>query len=166
MKHGFTLIELLLVVALLGILSIALGPAVQESVKGYDMVWTRRQVVAQARAGMDRMIKEIQLIPSSPNINVTQTTDFTFRYPGSTQVRYYLSGTNVTRNNYKLMEHVSSLAFTYYDEDSIPTTISNRVRSVGIQITIDPETIIPDFTLRTRVFVRNTGNNYTGYDIE
>lgn len=167
MKKGFTLIEMLLVVALLGVLAIGLGSAVQESVKGYDMVWTRRQLVAQARAGMDRMIREIQLIPASSSvINVSSSDQFIFRYPSSTQIRFSLSGTNLRRNNYALIEHVQNLTFTYYDENGNTTNTAGNVRSVAVQFTLDPATVIPDYTLRTRTFLRNAGNYYSGYDIQ
>lgn len=167
MKHGFTLVELVLVIALLGVLSIVLGPSIQESVQGYDMVWTRRQVIAQARAGMDRMTAEIQLIPGSSSIvNIGSSTSFTFRYPSSYQIRYRLNGGYIQRNSYNLIEHVSALSFIYYNEDGNTTSNPNQVRSVGIQFTIDPQTVIPTYTLRTRVFLRNTGNEITGFDVQ
>ncbi len=163
-QKGFTLVELVLVIALLGILGAVLGPGLSSAIKGFDTVWSRKQTLAQARAAMDRMVREIRLIQSSADVvNVSTSTSFQFEYPDGTAITYDLNSTNLRRNTDTLASNVTSLSFSYYNEQGNTTATASAVRSVGIQLGMDVPGDHGTLTLRTRTFLRNTGNNYAAY---
>lgn len=161
-KRGFTLVEFALTIAILGVVGVFMAPAINNAVKDYNLVWNRRVLVNEAREGMERMTREIRLIPGSPQITSIGATSFVFQYPTGTTITYSLSGGNLLRNSDVLVANVSSLTFTYYNEDSGTASTTATVRSVGIQFT-SGTAATGNFTLRTRAFLTNTGNDYDNY---
>lgn len=162
-KRGFTLVELVLVLGLLGVMIGVLAPWLINSVRSYDLITTRRTMLGQVRAGFDRMIREVRLIPGQSQIIATSATSFQFQYPTGTSITYSLSGTNLMRNSDVLIPNVTSLSFTYYDQSGNTTTTPANVRSVTMQVTATTTSSATPYTVRTRVFIRNTGNYYANY---
>lgn len=159
-KRGFTLVELVLVIAILGITAGTLGSWMINSMTAYDRVTTRRGMLAQVRTGFERMMLEILLIPGRAQIITTTASSFTFQYPTGTNITYSLSGTNLLRNSDVAVQNVTALSFTYYDESGAQTTTPASVRSVRAQISATAGTSTQPYTVRTRVFIRSTGNYY------
>lgn len=161
MKRGFTVLELVLVVALLGIEAFMLGPPLAVAVKEYALVSSRRQVLAEARSAMDRMVKEIRLIPSSGAvISVASATNFQFQYPLGTLITYSLNGTTLERNGAALASNVGTLEFKYYDSIMAETLNPGSVRFVRIRLTINAPSNSGTLPLETAVFLRSTGVEY------
>lgn len=158
MMRGFTAVELVLSIAILGVLGLALGPGLSNAVQSYSLISTRRMGVAETRAAMERMAREIRLIPGRSQVSLITSSSFQFQYPTGTSITYSLSGTNLMRNSDVLLANVSALTFTGYTETGGTTTNESGIRSIGITIT----TTMP-YTLRTRVFLPNTGNYYQGF---
>lgn len=158
MMRGFTAVELVLSIAILGVLGLALGPGLSNAVQSYGLISTRRMGVAETRAAMERIVREIRLIPGRSQVSQITASSFRFEYPAGTSIMYSLSGTNLMRNSNVLLANVSVLTFTGYTETGGTTTNENNIRSVEITIT----TMMP-YTLRTRVFLPNTGNYYEGF---
>lgn len=156
--RAFTMVEMVLSIAILGILGVALGPGIATSIQSYHLVSNRRLGVAEARAGIERMVREIRLIPGRTQVVQMTNTSFQFEYPAGTAITYSLSGTNLLRNSDILMANVSALSFAYYDQAGVVTATPANVRSVEISFT----TTAP-YTLRTRIFLVNTGNYYGGF---
>ena len=154
MTKAFTLLELLLVIAMVTILGMVLGPILGNAIQSSGLVSFRGQSLSEARNAMNRMVNEIRLIPSTSVLANIGATQLQFQYPAGTSITYSLSDTNLLRNSDILLGNVSSLAFTYYDALGATTATPANVRSIGIQFTTTA------LTLRTRVFVRNTGNDY------
>jgi prepilin-type N-terminal cleavage/methylation domain-containing protein len=161
-RRGFTIVEFALTIAILGVAALLVAPSVSSAIKDYNLVWSRRLVVNEAREGLDRMVREIRLVPGSAQITTVSATSLVFQYPTGTPISYSLSGGNLLRNSDILVSNVSSLAFTYYDEVGAATSVASAVRSVGIQLTAGNATT-GTMTLRTRVFLTNTGNDYAHY---
>lgn len=161
--QGFTLLEMVLTLAILGVVGMILAPGLKSVIDGYAMVSFRRHAAVEANAGLGRMVREITLIPGSPQINTIGAQQFTFEYPISTTITYSLNAGDLVRNSDILVENVSALAFTYYDESGTSTAIAADVRSVGILFTVDIAGDVPDLTLRTRVFLLNAGNEYVDF---
>lgn len=164
MKRGFTTIELVLVVALLGLEAFMLGPPLAVAVKEYALVSSRRQLLAEARAAMDRMVKEVRLIPSSAAVlDVSSATAFEFEYPLGTSITYALDGTDLERGGVVLASNVGLLEFKYYDSAGAETLVEAAVREVQIRLTLNDPFNSGTMPLSTRVFLRNTGNEYNDY---
>lgn len=109
------------------------------------------------------MVREIRLIPGQAQVTTTTASSFTFQYPTGTSITYSRTGTNVMRNSDILMNNVTALAFTYYDQAGNTTTTAANVRSVRIQLTATTADGTSSLTVRTRVFIRNTGNYYLNF---
>ena len=120
-------------------------------------------MLTQVSTGFERMMLEIVLIPGQSQITTTSASSFTFQYPAGTSITYSLSGTNLMRNSDILIENITSLAFTYYDQAGNATTTPASVRSVQVQLSAITDTSTQPYTIRTRVFIRNTGNNYASF---
>lgn len=157
---AFTLLEILLVSAMIIIFGMVVGPILGNAVQSTTITSSRRQVLAETRAGMDRMVKEISLIPTTNVLGNIGASSFQFQYPLGTSITYSLSGTNLLRNSDILIGHVTSLTFTYYGESGSTTETAANVRSIGIDVlTLSIDDNSP-LRLRTQVFLRNTGYNY------
>lgn len=164
MKRGFTLIELVLVVALLGLEAFMLGPPLMVAVKEYALVSVRRQSLAEARTAMERMAKEIALIPSSAAvISVDSATSFQFQYPLGTNITYALDGTDLERNGAALASNVGLLEFKYYNAADAETVNEAAARWVQIRMTINVPFSGGTLPLTTSVFLRNTGDEYNNF---
>ena len=161
--HGFTLIELVLSLALVGVLGAVITYGLPAAVQSYDLIWARRAVLTESRSGMARMTKEIRLIPSSSQIISIGAANFQFEYPAATTITYSLSGGNLFRNSDILIKNISTLTFSYYDETGSTTSTPANVREIGIAFTADSPGNISSYSLKTRVFLRNTGNDYANY---
>lgn len=161
---GLTLIELAVVGALIGILASAVTPHFVSTMDAYDLIRQRRQALTMARAGIERMVKEIRLIDSTADINIVQAQNFEFEYPTATVIAYSLSGNQILRNSNVLIDNATALTFTYYDSSGATTNGAGSVRRVRINLTVTlPGT--PALTLRTDVFPRNTGQKYANFEV-
>lgn len=164
--RGFTLVELVLVISLLGILGLVLGPGLMETVRSYELVRSRRVVLAQAHSALERMTREIRLIPSQGAVLTSAGTQFSFQYPAGTTITYGLSGTVLQRNGINLLPNVSSISFIYYTESGMATVTPSAVRRVRVNLTLDPPGSTGTLNMQTGVFLRNTGNHYSAYDLQ
>lgn len=161
MRKGFTMVELVLVIGILGMQALILGPPIMKSVEEYNLVGARRQTLAEARSAIDRMVKEIRLIPSSAAIvNISSATQFQFQYPLGTNITYALSGTTLQRNGATLATGATLLEFKYYDVNGNETATAASVRTIQIRLTLAAPSSQGSVPLTTTVFLRNLGNDY------
>ncbi len=158
--RAFTLLELLLTVTMLMILGGVVGPILGNVVKSTTFVWARGDALAQARIAIERLVMELRLVPSTSQLTTIAGSNLVFQYPTGTSLQYWLSGTDFKRNSDVLVGNVTALSFSYFDQQGNTTSTIANVRSVGIQLSVLPPSSGTALTLRTRVFLRNTGNNY------
>lgn len=164
MRRGFTMVELVLVIAILGIQALMLGPPIMKAVQQYDLVWSRRQTLGEARSAMDRMVKEIRLIPSSAAIiDISSPTQFQFQYPAGNTITYALSGTTLLRNGATQASNVGTLNFNYYDAAGVATITRTAVRTIQIKLTLNAPSNHGTVPLTTTVFLRNLGTDYGNF---
>ena len=162
--NGFTLVETVLVIALLGVLAFALGPALGESFKSYDLIQSRRIVLMEARSAFERMVREIRLIESASDVlDVSSSTHFQFEYPNNTTILYTLNGTNLLRNGEILASPVNSISFNYYDSAGNITSTAANVRRINIQASFDAPGGKSGITLQSSIFLRNLGGDFSGF---
>jgi prepilin-type N-terminal cleavage/methylation domain-containing protein len=162
-KRGFTMVEMVMVIAILGILVGTLSPWLIESAQSFNLISNRKSMLGQMRAGFDRMVAEIRLIPGQSQIIATSANSFQFQYPTGTSITYSLSGGNLMRNSDILMNNVTALSFTYYDQAGSATTTPASVRSVMMSLTATAPNTSSSLTVQTRLFLRNTGNYYANF---
>lgn len=161
MKRGFTVVELVLVIGILGMQALILGPPIMKAVEEYNLVGARRQTLAEARSAIDRMVKEIRLIPSAAVIvNLRSSTQFQFQYPLGTTITYALVGTTLQRNGVIMATGVNLLEFKYYDVNGNETFLANSLRTIQVRLTLAAPSSQGTVPLTTTVFLRNLGNDY------
>ncbi len=160
---GFTAVELLVTIVILGIVGVALAPGLGTAVQQYYIVLNSRQIVSAMSAGVDRIAREIRLIPGSAQISNIAASNFQFQYPTGTNITYSLSGTNLLRNSDVLIPNVTSLTFTYYDQTGAVTSVIANVRSVRFQVTATAPASTQGVTIQTQIFMSNTGNDYENF---
>lgn len=138
-KHiaGFSLIEFTLVITLLGILAVVSGPLLYHAFQG---ALTRMQMTSldgQARFAMARMTRELRSMRNKdvPGFSAN-ANDITFESVSGTNITYSLAGTSLMRNSWPLAKDVSSLSFTYYDEDGAVTTTPANIRYIKVSFTM------------------------------
>ncbi len=158
--RAFTLLELLLTIVMLMILGGVVGPILGNIVSISTFVWARGDSLAEARIAIERLVMELRLVPSISQLTTIASSNLMFQYPAGTSLQYWLSGTDFKRNSDVLSSNVSALTFSYFDEQGNTTSTLANVRSIGIQISVSPSSGGAAMTLRTRVFLRNTGHNY------
>lgn len=165
-RKGFSLIELIMVIAVVGIISVAVAPIF---FGGFQAFFTSRNLAgmnAQAELAMDRMAREIR--GADPSLDLDPTTlptasQFKFHlYNGTTQavwVTYSLSGTNLMRNTDTLATSISNLAFAYYKSDGTtltPPLTSAQAQTIWlVRVTVGSTSGSLNESLRTTIFLRS-----------
>lgn len=162
-SKAFSLLELLLVITMLLILGMVLGPIFGNITLSSSRILSRREALAESRISMDRMVNEIRLIPGTNVLANIGVNNLQFQYPTGTSITYSLSGASLLRNSDILAGNVNALTFSYYDELGNTTAAATNVRSIGIQLVILSPGDNSTLTLRSRVFLRNTGHDYGNF---
>ncbi len=185
-KKGFTLIELMIAIAIFGILSVAVIRVYTGFTRAYTTQEVAAGVQQSLRAAIDIMVHDIWLAgldtnPSdsvafgitdatsnrirftsdrdgSMTLDASQFEEITYEWTGNTldQILYETIGGGGTRQS--LVNNVTALTFTYFDQNNNPTATLNAIRSVGIRMTIQEvagrEGLVAR-SLSTRVRCRN-----------
>ncbi len=121
---GYSLIELIMTLVLLGILT-WVGIAVMLSgTDAYIFFNQRKDILSDARLGLDRMSREIRMIKDTTSIITANQETFSFIDTSDTAITFTLSSGVVNRIangvTNSLLGNVNSLTFTYYDSSDNP----------------------------------------------
>ncbi len=147
---GFTLIELIMTIVIGAIISIIVGPIFVQGINSYFKSRDITDINAQGKPAMERMVREIRGIANpATDISTMTASQLTFTLDGSS-ISYTLSGNQLRRNSNPLASNVSSLTFSYYQNNwTSTTTQASQVWRVQIQFQLSSQ------TFRTSVFLRN-----------
>jgi prepilin-type N-terminal cleavage/methylation domain-containing protein len=163
-QKGFSLIEMMVVVAILGIIVLALVTFFTGGVKSWVSGQSQLKAQREARQAIDRMVREIRegknIINVLPDISDADTIVVFIPDLGSKpayKATYDLSGTTVQRNTNPLIDNVQSLVFTYFDSSGNLVASGNASKvHIDFQVDVDKDGN-PDITLNTDVNLRNYG---------
>ena len=161
MRKSATIIEIMATVIILAIIA---GISVHPLMKFYDLWWyntSHMQLLWGARGAMYDMTKNIRMINGEVYTATASTFEFDIEDAGGSTVRvvYQLSGGVLYKNANELMDDVSSLTFTYYDEDGnvigSPAVSPNEtdIREVEVEMTVATDRESLD--IATMVLCRN-----------
>lgn len=186
-KKGFTLIELMIAIAIFGILSVAVIKVYTGFTRAYTTQEVAAGVQQSLRAAIDIMVHDIWLAgldtnPSdsvafgitdatsnrirftsdrdgSMTLDASQFEEITYAWTGiGNPLNQILYETIGGANTQPLVNNVTALTFTYFDQNNNTTAILNDIRSVGIRMTIQEaagrEGLVTR-SLSTRVRCRN-----------
>lgn len=178
---GFILVELLVALAVVGLVLTATVSLLQQGQQGYLLGVAGLEAQQSARVGLQRMAREIRNAGFDPvgagfppvvdptAASLTLQNDLNgngmIDARGET-ITYLLRGATLRRNAgggaQPIIEGVQALTFTYLDADGVPTAVTERIRTVGIALTVGPDPTLVRWpantlavTLRTQVRVRN-----------
>ena len=166
-----TLIELIMVIVVVGVLTAGLSFGVREVVNLWNFLVFRDEIVSQGRIALMRMGREIRQICSREAFEPIQAAEAArFRFDimdldgdgnDDTVEFYHNAGNNELRRIFNdnpaagniLATNVSSLNFTYYDQNNSPTTVPSSVYRIVISLALSSGSNI--LTLRSQIYPRN-----------
>ncbi|MFA6349457.1 MAG: type II secretion system protein [Candidatus Omnitrophota bacterium] len=116
--RGFTLIELVMVMVLVGILAGIGVPMLMQTVDAWSFnSQFQDNSVFSAIVAMNRMSREIRRLKDDASVTAATASQFSFDDINSNAITFDLSGNTLMRNTDGLSDYVSSLSFTYYDDN-------------------------------------------------
>lgn len=176
---GVTLVELMIALVLSMLVMAAVYMAYQTQHKSSYMEYKVITMQQDLRAAINMMERDIRMAGCNPAMTSTagimasgstSTTIFVsmdLNGDGDTadtdeQVTYSLNGTDLMRNSNVIAENVTTLGFTYLDDNNnIVSPSSGNVKSVIVKIVTRSDQVDPDTgnyltrTLTRRVYRRN-----------
>ena len=172
---GFALVELLVVLAVAGLVLLALTGLLQQGGQAYLDGTARLDAQQSARVALERLGRELRGAGIDPRgtgfpplVNPTPT-GFTIQNDlngdgvvagNPERITYSLTGRTLRRNAgggaQPLIDDVEALAFAYLDSEGRPARVPGQIRSVLIAITTGPEKPgTGGVTMTTQVRFRN-----------
>ncbi|MFH1654319.1 MAG: type II secretion system protein [Pseudomonadota bacterium] len=160
---GFTIVEMVLAIAVVGILAGLLGPVISSGVRQYALAVRQKAALAQARLAMERMGAEILLIPATASIDTWTASVVQFDLPTENNINYSLNGTNLERSGVVLASGISSLAFTYLNQDGNTAGSQADIRRIGFELVVGAGTGYGAVRVRNQIFPRPFSSAYAGF---
>lgn len=116
--------------------------AVSPWVKSYVFLNQKIKTYENARYGLDRMIRELQMVDPGDLGTTLTATRLDYTDASGTAAGFNLVSTQLRRAGSPLFDNVSSLTFRYYDatgtELATPVAVPANVRRIRISLTVDP----------------------------
>lgn len=154
--QGFTLMEMVIVIAVLGLIAVAIAPLLTE---GFNVFFTAQDLTtasAQGRLALATLQRDINEIRSPSDITQASATSLAFVLMGNSSVSYTLTstsnalsaitytynGTTLFRNGQILATSIGGFSLSYYasDGNNITALTSSSgldsIRYVGISLDI------------------------------
>jgi prepilin-type N-terminal cleavage/methylation domain-containing protein len=132
-QTGFTFIELIITTLIISVISLAITKLVSQIFNSYIVGNNINQLDTQALAGIERIVNDLRL---SSALTAITATSLTYVNQSGTSYTYQLSGSNLQRGSYTLIDSVSSVAFTYMDANGSVTATPALVDYVKIALTL------------------------------
>ena len=165
-NKGVTLLEMILVVAIIGVIFIAIVPFFYTINQSWGVAERKSALLQNARIGLDKINRELKEAKSI--VSVTTASDINGHLVYSDQsnnqkefLRYtdgtnYLLGYVENQVTYPLAGPLDSLIFTCYQADAVTQTINNsEIRNIKIEMILsDDQNKISPQTLSTYVSLR------------
>lgn len=158
-KKGFTIIEYIMVIALTGLIFLALSQVVLITMRSWDISLSGAELIGNTEVAFARLTREIRQIRNATSLTTANSSSITFTHASGTDITYQLVGNQLRRNLYTAMENVDSLLFEYLDENgsviAIPITspAETNVRMIRVTMTASPSS--QSVTVRSTVKLRN-----------
>ena len=166
LRKAVTLTELMIVVAIIGILFVAVQPYFYTLRKTWHLSDGRSDMLQNGRIGLDKMVKQFREATALTSITASAEAagHIVFRDKDDNQVEFkrYNDGVNNMLGFVQsdvtspLAGPIDSLKFTGYEEDGVTITTDDAdIRSIAIELVVaDPRGEISAMTLSSRVFIR------------
>lgn len=141
-KPGFTLIESIAAVMVMTIIFFVFAAYISAGFESWRFIGGQKGMVLEARAALNRLMREFKLINGSANITVFTTTEVRFKDVDNLTVDISQEGSYLCRgngiSNDSLLDHLQSpggLVLTYLDTNEAVTNIRDNIAVIRIKIT-------------------------------
>jgi len=125
-EEGVTLLELVIVLCIIGVLALAIAPAMHGIIRSYHMSTIVSESCQAARIGLNRMLNEIRMIPDSLDIVSASESSISFTDFDNNSVSFSRSGNTLLRNSYTLAENITGFMINYYDTSGTQVTTPTK----------------------------------------
>lgn len=145
---GFTLIELILVIIIIGAIAGIVSVTLRQGTDQFVEVTSRGDVMSRARYGLERMAREIRAAENN-SVSTWTSTALEFDRPDPVDpaivetVRFSWAGApsnpvvmTVDAASNDLVDDVTSLAFTYYEDDGSTPANPNKIVTIVVELTV------------------------------
>lgn len=161
--QGFTLVEMVLTIALVGILFAATSIILRQGLDSYENVQTRGTTLQDARYGMERVFKELLRVGDEAGNTVSgiSNNQVTFVNAVGDTTNFQWDGQNLVLGNDTqmtsniLLNNVTALAFTGYDQNNNATEVAASVRRIHVSLSVLPTGHETPIAFQTDIFLRN-----------
>ena len=116
---GYTLIELVTVMVIIGIIAAIGTPLLMETADAWSYASRfQNNAVLSAIVAQNRMSREIRRLKNDTSVTTATSSQFSFTDVNNNATTFNLSGNTLMRNSDGLLDNVTSLSFTYYDDNN------------------------------------------------
>lgn len=158
-KKGFTMVEYILVIALSGIIFLALSQVVIITIRSFDIVLSGSAIIGQTDTSYQRMMREIRQVRDRTSLVTAQSDDIRFTDMNGNDIEYRLSSGQILRNSAVAIDNATGLSIEYFDRDDNPigtplvSPQNTNVRNVRVTLTVTRST--QSLTIRSAVKLRD-----------
>lgn len=166
-QTGFTLIEAVVAIVVLGLLTVAAMPMLENALRAYQATNNSVAILGKLRYATERLARELREVRhngASYDLNMSATAPVFTRVDGATtRVVTVAQGGGAVTLSYDtpavnpapiLTDELGTLSFSYFDQDGVATASSVAVRSVEIYLALVRGGAT--YEQRTRVALRNS----------
>ncbi len=117
MTKGYTLVELVTVMVITGIVAAIGAPLLMKTADAWSY-GSRFQTnaVLSAMVAQSRMSREMRGLKNDASVTTANSSQFSFTDVNDNTITFNLSGDTLMRNSDGLLDDVTGLSFTYYDD--------------------------------------------------
>jgi prepilin-type N-terminal cleavage/methylation domain-containing protein len=158
-KKGFTMVEYILVIALSGIIFLALSQVVIITIRSFDIVLSGSAIIGQTDTSYQRMMREIRQTRDRTSLVTAGSGDIRFADINGNDIEYRLLSGQILRNSAVAIDNATAFSIEYFDRDGNPIGTplvapqNTNVRNVRVTLTITRST--QSLTIRSAVKLRN-----------
>lgn len=165
-QKGFTLLEAVVAIVILGLLTVAAMPMLENALRAYTATNNSVAILGKLRYATERMARELREVRhngASYDLNMSTTAPVFTRVDGATtRVVTIAQGGGAVTLNYDtpvvnpaptLTDELGTLTFSYFDQNGAATASNVNVRAVEIHLALVRAGATYD--QRTRVALRN-----------
>jgi prepilin-type N-terminal cleavage/methylation domain-containing protein len=145
--RGFTLIEVIITLVIAGVLATIGATLMSSGFRSYFLGRELAQDAAQGTLALERMTRDLRAVRSAADLTTIGASTITFVDVDGNTIGYALSAGSVTRSQnggtaQPLAANVSSLAFTYLQNDGQTTAASSAtVWYIVVAVTVTSQNV-------------------------